>query len=121
MQKRPITIKRGDYYSHKINLPAEDENAVTIDWTGATFAAQIRRSENNDTVIAEFQIDDSHTDEDPPYVVLYIDDATVGDVVGTEDLPAPSEAVWDFQETRDSKPRTPFGGKVKITADVTRD
>jgi hypothetical protein len=111
---RPITVIVGDDYSHKIVLPEEDEDGNAIDWTLATFAAQIRTSaEASGDPLAELTPDTSHTDESPPYVVLSLANTI------TETLAA-GTAVWDFQETRSGRVRTPIGGTVRIIQDVTR-
>jgi len=121
MAYQRLNLKRGDYFAHKIILPAEDEDENVIDWTTATFLAQIRANENlTSPVLAECVIDDTNVEADPPFVVLTIEAETVGDVVGTADLPAGQTVFMDFQETRDSKPRTPVSWKVKILGDVSR-
>lgn len=116
-----IKVKRGDFKAIKINIPIVDEFGDTIDWTDATFLSQIRKSKAlASPVLAQFAIDHSHKTDPTPYVVLSLESVTVGQVVGTSDLIAPSDAFWDVQETRDGKPRTFVEGKVKITEDVSR-
>lgn len=109
---RPIEFRRGDDYAHKIILPAVDEFDAAIDWSGASFAAQIRSDADADDVLASFAIDDAHLAEDPPYVMLSLDASVTADL--------PISSVWDFEETRNGRPRTPLGGPVACYRDVTR-
>lgn len=113
---RPITLRRGDAYAHKIVLPSVDADLNPIVWTAATFRAQIRRTPNG-PLLAEFAIDTSHKGDSPPYVVLTLEAATVGAVIGTDLLP--ERASWDFEETRNGKPFTPCGGTVTVELDVS--
>lgn len=111
--RRDLHIVRGDFYAHKIILPAADEDANAIDWTSATFSAQIRKyQDKTGSPLKTFNIDTANVDADPPYIVLSLDDSL------TDDIPA--RARWDFQETRAGKPRTPIGGEVRCDKDTTR-
>ncbi len=111
--KRDITITIGDYYAHKIILPSIDEDGNAITWAGASFSSQIRETAAAATALVSFSVDTAHTGEDPPYIVSTLSSAT------TSSLTA-GTYVWDFQETRSSKTRTPVGGLARVIQDVTR-
>lgn len=111
--KRDITIKIGDYYAHKINLPTVDEDGNAISWSGATFSSMIRTEASASAASATFTIDSTHATDPAPYVLLTLSAATTAALTA-------GTYVWDFQETRSSKPRTPVGGVARIVQDVTR-
>lgn len=100
---RNITFRRGDTYEHEINFQG-------INVAAWTFAAQIRRSPDDRSILASFVVD--MTAAVTGFVALTLQEAVTAKLA--------LEAVWDVQVVIAGDKFTIFGGDVTIERDVTR-
>lgn len=102
-------IERGDDFAATI-LIQEGDPAAPADVSTRTYTAQLRRTANATTAVADFTIDMSDADNGNVGIALSHTD--------TEGLSG--TYFWDFQQDTAGVIRTLVRGKFKITADVTR-
>lgn len=112
-----LTIHRGDdvELALRLSITAADGTTTYPDISGWTGASHIRRDADSTTLLGAFTVITSSAvvDSENGYFNMELDAAT------SELLPA--DAVWDLEFTNDeSKKRTYMGGKIRVTADVTR-
>ena len=104
------TIYRGDDYSHTVTL--QDSAGDAYDASSSTWAAKLRATEDDATVLATLSIDT--TNAATGILVCSIADTTTDDLTG-------SRAVWDLEETTSGGTVTTWlKVKCAIGRDVTR-
>ncbi len=103
-----LEMYRGDSYSWRFQLWADDEMSEPADLEGVEVAAQFRDKANGSKVVQLIT-----TVEEPNSIIVGM----------TPELwtGAPSAGVWDLQTTdTEGKVKTVMAGKVIVTPDVTR-
>lgn len=105
---RDLTFPRGDSYEHRIEFLDQD-GTTPLDLTGAVFAAQLRRSPNDDVFVA-FAVDNSEV---------------AAGVVTISLTKAQTAALgrnysWDLEATLAGKVTTWLAGNVAVVLDSTR-
>lgn len=111
----PATLPLQEVRGNDWEIPLEfvdDDTGDPLDWSGSTFAAQLRLYENG-PLVATFTIDTS----------LFVSDSRISLTMAkalTATL-ADREHVWDLQRTdATGKVSTPLKGPFIVIADVTR-
>lgn len=104
-----IDMVQGDTYVNTITFV--DENGTGIDYSAATFAAQVRPTyKSPNTEMQAFDVN--------------VTNAATGIIVitllNTQTRTLPTECVWDFQITIGGTPTTLLAGSVNVQRDVTR-
>lgn len=105
-----IAFTRGDGYTLELTFTDNQDPPVALDYSGMTFAAQLRRFED-DTIAVDFSIDDS--DSDTGIVVLSL--------TAVETAELERAYAWDLELTDGADvPTTILAGTVAVKPDVTR-
>ena len=116
---RNLSIYKGDTFSFSFRLRAKNSYGVPADYvdlTGATAKAQIRATEDSNTIIQEFTcvIPDQTVPENKGKVILSISAADTG-------ASGFVNGVWDVQLTwPDNTVRTYLRGTTQVIKEVTR-
>jgi hypothetical protein len=106
---RPISLTRGDSYTHLVRFVAGDGTTAIVK-TGYTYAAQLRASPDG-ALLADFACTDGDA-TGQIWVTL---------APAASELLAAGRAVWDLQETSPAGAVvTKLAGAVTVYADVTR-
>lgn len=106
---RPITVYRGDTYTHHVTLT--DGDGTPIDITGYTYTAQLRASPESPDVLA-----DATTSVNGPTGEVWV---TI-DAAVTATL-HPGRRRWDLQQDDDGVITTILAGPADVVGDVTRE
>lgn len=109
--RRDIDIYQGDTYAHVINITNNATPPVSINVAGRTFAAQIRRHPQSDTIAAEFAVDVSGAATGVVQLSL-----TATQTAGL----AAGPYAFDVHQVTGSSVLTLFAGECLVTAEVTR-
>jgi hypothetical protein len=109
--RRDINIYQGDTYAHVINITNNATPPVSTNVTGRTFAAQIRRHPQSDTIAAEFAVNVGGAASGVIQISLSSNQ--------TANL-SPGAHVWDVHMITGSTTLTLMAGECMVIAEVTR-
>lgn len=106
---RDITIYQGDTYAHELRIRNSANANVNI--TSRTYAGQIRKKRNSDTISATFTSE--ITSAANGVVVMSLSSSNTANI-------AAGTYVYDFQETNAGAVTTLITGTCIVTGEVSR-